>query len=167
MHTLALPVNANLYYRDIMENLQCDLCLCEEEIIIYSMRDCLVVGNFWLQVGATSFQPGFFTKDCSLWLQSNSYLSSSIPDNLFGWDSFFLMGICVSARGGVHLDQVGHSGEGNGVTTQIKSRNHKCSTLVEELIFTKAHVQSLGMGMERCQAPNPTQPVGRSPLIVF
>ena len=55
----------------------------------------------------------------------------------------------------------------NGVANQIRSRNHKCSTLVEGLIFIKACVQSLGMGMRRCQAPNPTRPGGRPPLIVF
>ena len=31
---------------------------------------------------------------------------------------------------------------------------------------TRVWVQSLGMGMGRCQAPNPTRPVGRLPLIV-
>ena len=44
----------------------------------------------------------------------------------------------------------------NGIATQIRSRNHMFSALVKGLIFTKAHVRSLGMGMGRCQAPNLT-----------
>ena len=55
----------------------------------------------------------------------------------------------------------------NGVATQIRSRNHIYSAFVEGQIFTRAYVWSLGMGIGRCQAPNPTRPVGRPPLIVF
>ena len=55
----------------------------------------------------------------------------------------------------------------NGVTTQIRSRNHEYSAFVKELILTREHVRILGMGMGRCQASNPTRPVGRPPLIVF
>ena len=55
----------------------------------------------------------------------------------------------------------------NGVTTQIRSNNHICSALVEGPIFTKACVQSLGMGMGRFQASNPTRPVGQPPFIMF
>ena len=57
--------------------------------------------------------------------------------------------------------------EKNGVATQIRSRNHKYSALIKGLIFTRSRVQRLGMGMGRCQAPNPTRPVGRPPLVVF
>ena len=35
----------------------------------------------------------------------------------------------------------------NRVAIEFRSKNHKCSILVEGLIFTKAHVRSLGMGM--------------------
>ena len=38
----------------------------------------------------------------------------------------------------------------NGVTTEIRSRNHIYSALVEGLIFTKTCIRGLGMGMERC-----------------
>ena len=55
----------------------------------------------------------------------------------------------------------------NGVATQFRSRNYKYSTLVEGLIFTTECVWSLGMGMGRCQAPNPTRPMGQPPLIVL
>ena len=55
----------------------------------------------------------------------------------------------------------------NEVSTQIKVRNLKYSTLVEGVVFTRACVRSLGMEMGRCQAPNLTRPVGWPPLIVF
>ena len=38
---------------------------------------------------------------------------------------------------------------------------------MEGLIFTGAHVWSLGMEMGRCQTSNPTQPIDWPPLIVF
>ena len=55
----------------------------------------------------------------------------------------------------------------NRVATQIRNRNHKYITLMKELIFNKARVWSLGIGIGRSQAPNPTQPVRRPSLIVF
>ena len=74
--------------------------------------------------------------------------------------SGFLMGSIFQPR----VDRM----EGvNGVATQIGSSNHMYSALGEGLIFTKARVRSLGMNMGSCQAPNPTQPVGQPPLIVF
>ena len=74
--------------------------------------------------------------------------------------SGFLMGSIFQPR----VDRM----EGvNGVATQIGSSNHMYSALVEELIFTKARVRRLGMKMGSCQAPNPTQPIGQPPRIVF
>ena len=55
----------------------------------------------------------------------------------------------------------------NEVVIQIRSRNHKCIALVERLIFIRACVRSLGMGMRRYQVPISTRPIGRPPLIVF
>ena len=69
---------------------------------------------------------------------------------------------------GVYLGLGWTMAEGvNGVAIQIRSRNHKCSALVEGLIFIRACVRSLGMGMRRYQVPISTRPIGRPPLIVF
>ena len=69
---------------------------------------------------------------------------------------------------GVYLGLGWTMAEGvNGVAIQIRSRNHKCSALMEELIFIRACVRSLGMGMRRYQVPISTRPIGRPPLIVF
>lgn len=72
-------------------------CVCMKRKLSFTPWGiALLRETFWHQVDATSFQPSFFTKNCSSWLYSNCYLSSSIPNNLFGWeswDSFFLMGI--------------------------------------------------------------------------
>lgn len=72
-------------------------CVCMKRKLSFTPWGiALLRETFWHQADATSFQPSFFTKNCSSWLYSNCYLSSSIPNNLFGWeswDSFFLMGI--------------------------------------------------------------------------
>ena len=52
--------------------------------------------------------------------------------------------------GSLPRPRVDRAGGVNGFATLIWFRNHKYSTLVEGLIFTRAHVWSLGMGMGRC-----------------
>ena len=56
----------------------------------------------------------------------------------------------------------------NGVATQIRSRNHIYSALRGRIdLTTRAHVQSLGIGIGRYQAPKTTRPMGQLPHIMF
>ena len=70
-------------------------------------------------------------------------------------------------RGSTPQPRVDRAEGVNGIITQIRSRNHIYNAFVEELIFTRALVQSLSMGMGRCQALNPIQPISQPSLIVF
>ena len=82
-----------LFSRGIFENPWCALCQCEEESLLHTLRDCLVVRNFWILAGALLTQPDFFSRCCDEWLHTNSCSTGAVPNRLVGWNSFFLMGI--------------------------------------------------------------------------